>query len=163
MIVHHEFGPCFALDAKILILGSFPSLKSREQQFYYAHPQNRFWPVLAKVFADKQPMSVVEKQAFLKKHHIALWDVIESCEINNSDDSSIKNVVSTDLAIILEQCAIERIYCLGNVAGRYFKKFHPELMAIMSVLPSSSGANANYDFDRLYECYKVMNIEGLLK
>ena len=158
MIVEHQFGPYYDQDSHILILGSFPSLQSRKEQFYYAHKQNRFWKVLACLFDEKIPESIFEKKQLLQRNHIALWDVIESCEIVNSDDSTISNVKPTDINFILEKCKINKIYCLGNVAGKYFKKFHPELINMMEVLPSTSSANASYSLDKLIECYKKIKV-----
>lgn len=160
MIVEHQFGPYFDQDARVLLLGSFPSLQSRKEQFYYAHSQNRFWKVLAHVFGDEVPQDLMQKKSFLSHHHLALWDVIESCEIVNSEDSSIKKARPTDLSLILDSCKIEKIYCLGNTAGRYFKKFHPELAYMMTVLPSTSPANARYSLDKLIYIYRIISIEG---
>ena len=98
----HPFPPCFDKHSKILILGSFPSVKSREQMFFYGHPQNRFWKVVASVFDDEVPNTIPEKKKFLKKHHIALWDVIGSCDIKGSSDSSIINVVPNDISSIIK-------------------------------------------------------------
>ena len=156
MLVSHPFEPVYDRYSHILILGSFPSVRSREQGFFYGHPQNRFWKVLAHVFGDEVPQDLMQKKSFLSHHHLALWDVIESCEIVNSEDSSIKKARPTDLSLILDSCKIERIYCLGNTAGRYFKKFHPELAYMMAVLPSTSPANAAYSLEKLIACYKVI-------
>ena len=158
MIVEHQFGPYYDQDSKILILGSFPSIQSRKEQFYYAHKQNRFWKVLGILYSEKIPETIDEKKDFLKRHHIALWDVIESCEIVNSDDSSISNVKPTDIHIILNKCKINKIYCLGNVAGKYFKKYHPELIKMMEELPSTSSANASFSLKKLIECYEKIKV-----
>ncbi|MBQ5338777.1 MAG: DNA-deoxyinosine glycosylase, partial [Oscillospiraceae bacterium] len=107
--IQHPFPPLYDAQSEILILGSFPSVKSREQQFFYGHPQNRFWRVTAAVCGDEIPVTVAEKRAFLLRHHIALWDVIASCEITGSSDSSIRNVVPNDLTPILAAADIRQI------------------------------------------------------
>ena len=106
--VTHTFSPVFDETSRILILGSFPSVKSREQQFYYGHPQNRFWKLLALLLSDDYPVSIPEKQAFLLRHHIAVWDVIASCDIIGSSDSSIRNVIPADIGRILSSAPISR-------------------------------------------------------
>ena len=112
----HPIPPYYDDESRILILGSFPSVKSREQLFFYGHPQNRFWKVMAAVFDDKVPETVPEKKAFLKKHHIALWDVIGSCDITGSSDSSIENVVANDISLILKHAGIRGIFVNGKTA-----------------------------------------------
>lgn len=121
--VTHTFGPVYDDASRILILGSFPSVKSREQQFYYGHPQNRFWKVLAAVFEDTLPETIPQKKAFLLEHHIALWDVIASCDIAGSSDSSIRNVTANDMEVILKTAdhgasvptGIRRTACFLNI------------------------------------------------
>lgn len=147
--VFHEFGPFYRSDSEILILGSFPSVKSREQAFYYAHPQNRFWRVLAGSFGDSVPESLPEKQALLMRRRIALWDVIESCEIRGSSDSSIKNAVPTDVSRLLAETSVKRIILNGKTAERLFWKFHSELSVPTVSLPSTSPANASFTLERL--------------
>ena len=149
MRVFHEFGPFYRSDSEILILGSFPSVKSREQAFYYAHPQNRFWRVLAGSFGDSVPESLPEKQALLMRRRIALWDVIESCEIRGSSDSSIKNAVPTDVSRLLTETSVKRIILNGKTAERLFWKFHSELSVPTVSLPSTSPANASFTLERL--------------
>lgn len=150
--LEHEFPPVFNGDSRILILGSFPSVKSREQQFYYGHPQNRFWKILAVLFEEEMPQSVEEKRRFLLSHRIAVWDVIDSCEIIGSSDSSIRNVQVTDLKRILDVCQIRRIYTNGKTAKRLFDKYQQEGCGRESVcLPSTSPANAAYSLERLLE------------
>lgn len=153
----HEFPPVYDADSRILILGSFPSVKSREQQFYYGHPQNRFWKVLAGLLKESLPQSVEEKKAFLHRNHIALWDVIDSCEIIGSSDSSIRNVSVTDLSLILDKCFIRRIYTNGGTAGRLFKKYQKDRYGVEAFgLPSTSPANAAYSLERLTEEWKCI-------
>ena len=109
-MVNHPFPPLYDENSKILILGSFPSVKSREQNFFYGHPQNRFWKVVATVLEKEIPTTIEEKREFLLSSNIALWDVIASCEITGSSDSSIKNVVANDLTEILETANIKKIF-----------------------------------------------------
>ena len=155
--VTHTFSPVFDETSRILILGSFPSVKSREQQFYYGHPKNRFWELLALLLSDDCPVSIPEKQAFLLRHHIAVWDVIASCDIIGSSDSSIRNVTPTDLQPIIEQSQIKRVYCNGAISGKYFKKYQQNVLGMEAVtLPSTSPANAAYSVERLVSIWKQM-------
>ena len=156
MLVSHEFGPFYDEDSKILILGSFPSVKSRELQFYYGHAQNRFWKVLAACFDELVPNSVEEKKNFLKANHIALWDVIESCEIIGSSDASIKNAKPTDLEILIDQAKIELILVNGKTAMKYFKKFHNHISIPVYCMPSTSPANAAKSLNDLIEEWKIV-------
>ena len=114
----HPIPPLYREDSKILILGSFPSVKSRESAFFYGHPQNRFWKVMAAVFEDDVPSDVPQKRAFLIRHQVAAWDVIHSCTIRGSSDASIKDVVPNDLTIILDHAPIRRIFVNGKTADR---------------------------------------------
>lgn len=156
MRVFHEFGPFYDENSKILILGSFPSVKSREAQFYYGHAQNRFWKVLAACFNMPSPSSLEEKKSFLKMNHIALWDVIESCEIIGSSDSSIKNAKPTDLEKLICQTKIELILINGKTAMKYFKQFHGELKLPVYCMPSTSPANAVKSLADLIEEWKIV-------
>ncbi len=146
--VFHEFGPFYNKDSKILILGSFPSVKSREVSFYYGHPQNRFWKVLSNIFEDELPKTIEEKKAFLTKHHIALYDVIDSCEIKGSSDASIQNVHLTDLNQILMNSRIDTIVLNGKTASKYFVKPLPFDGRVVHLL-STSAANARCSLDTL--------------
>ena len=119
----HSFEPVYDKASEILILGTLPSVKSRENNFYYGHKQNRFWKVLATLLKEPVPDTIEEKKAMLLAHRIALWDVIQSCDIKGSSDSSIKNVVPTDLNRILEESEVERIFCNGKASGNYYKKY----------------------------------------
>ena len=153
----HPFPPVYDAESEILILGSFPSVKSREIMFYYGHPQNRFWRVLAAVYNADVPQNTDEKTRFLLKHHIALWDVLASCEITGSADSSIKNAVPNDLSIILSRADIRRIYTNGKTSEKYYKRFSEEITGRGSVcLPSTSPANAVWSLDRLIGAWKVI-------
>ena len=148
--ITHPIPPFYDKESKILILGSFPSVKSREEGFFYGNPFNRFWKVLSGVFGSLIPTTVDEKKAFLKANKIALYDVIVSCEISGSSDSSIKNVKAADINGILSESKIERIFLNGKTAEKlYFKYIYPETGIIAEVLPSTSPANAAYSLDKL--------------
>ncbi|MCD7714958.1 MAG: uracil-DNA glycosylase family protein [Lachnospiraceae bacterium] len=190
--ITHPFGPLFDENSRILILGSFPSVKSREQQFFYGHPQNRFWKVLSGVLRDENmqtlssetesgsqcrenhevtesnascscvsgalwvPQTIEEKKAFLHRNHVALWDVIYECDIVGSSDSSIRNVVPTDLRRILELAPIRRIYTNGGTATKLFQKYQKPILGRDSIgLPSTSPANAAWSVERLTEAWRA--------
>ena len=152
--ISHTFLPVYDENSKLLILGSFPSVKSREQGFYYGHPQNRFWKVLAALCNCEIPKTIEEKKTMLLKNHIAIWDVIDNCDIIGSSDSSIKNVVPADIAGILPKTKITRIFANGKTAGNLYEKFSRKSMGIeVTVLPSTSPANAAFSLERLVECW----------
>ena len=156
----HPLPPFYRADSRILILGSFPSVKSREQHFFYGHPQNRFWSVTAAVFGCSTPHTVEEKKLFLESNQIALWDVIASCEIKGSSDSSIQNAVPNDLGIILEHCTIHKIFINGKTAERlYWKYLFPQTGREVVCLPSTSPANASWSLPRLIEAWSVLREE----
>lgn len=158
--VVHEFEPVFDEHSRILILGSLPSVKSREQGFYYGHPQNRFWQVTADVFGEPIPHSVPEKKAFLLRCGIALWDVIAECDIIGSSDASIKNAVPTDLSRILNKAPIERIYANGSTAEKLYLKYQQPLTGRdITRLPSTSPANAAWSAARLAEQWRLDLLE----
>lgn len=155
--VTHTFGPVFDSSSKILILGSFPSVKSRESQFYYGHPQNRFWKVMATVLGTPVPETVEEKKAMLLSHHVAVWDVIESCEIMGSSDTSIKNAVVNDFSVILDHSHVSRIYVNGGKAYELYRRYAEKKTGIKAVkLPSTSPANAAWKLERLCEVWKEL-------
>ena len=155
--VVHPIKPLYNKDSKILILGSFPSVKSREQMFFYGHPQNRFWKVLAAVLGTETPETVDEKREFILSHNIALWDVIASCEIDGSADSSIKNVVPNDLNEILDVADISAIFVNGKTAEKYYNKYIKDKINRQAVcLPSTSPANAGWSFERLCHAWKTV-------
>ena len=152
--VTHEFGPFFDKDSKILILGSMPSPKSREQGFYYGHPRNRFWPVLGELFHENTPETVQERKEFLKRHNIALWDVLESCEIKGADDSSIKNPVANDMGQILSVACIGAIFTTGGKASKIYEKLCLPSCGIKAIaLPSTSPANCGCSMEKLLHQY----------
>lgn len=153
----HSFEPVYDKDSEILILGTLPSVKSRENNFYYGHKQNRFWKVLATLLKEPIPETIEEKKAMLLAHRIALWDVIQSCDIKGSSDSSIKNVQPTDIGMILEKTNVTQIYANGNKAGQLYKRYQFPVTGIeATVLPSTSPANAAWSFDRLCEAWHVV-------
>lgn len=155
--VTHPIPPVFDSQSKILILGSFPSVKSREGRFFYHHPQNRFWKVLAAVMEAPVPETIEEKKAFLLKNHIAVWDVIASCSIEGSSDSSIKNVVPNDLTRILAASEISCIFCNGGTSYQYYRKYQEKITKKLAVrLPSTSPANAAWSVARLVEQWAVI-------
>ena len=152
--VIHPISPVFDKESKTLILGSFPSVKSRETMFFYSHPQNRFWRVIAAVFEDEVPESIEEKKAFLYKHKIALWDVIKECEISGSSDASIENVRINDLSKILDNADIVKIYVNGKTAEKMYLKYaRDRFKREVIVLPSTSPANAAKRIDDLIEAW----------
>lgn len=158
--VQHPFPPLYDSRSEILILGSFPSVKSRELRFFYGHPQNRFWRVTAAVFGCEVPQRIEEKRAFLLSHHVALWDVIASCEITGSSDSSIRNVQPNDLMPILAAANIRQIYVNGGTAAKYYDKYQkPVLLREAVRLPSTSPANAAWSLDRLIAAWQVIRGE----
>ncbi len=154
--LQHEFAPVYDANSRILILGSFPSVKSREQQFFYGHPQNRFWKVIAELTGWPLPQMIKEKKQMLLSNHIAVWDVIAECEIIGSSDSSIRNVVPNDLHQILDAAQIQHIYTNGRTAKRLYEKYQKDLEIPMTGLPSTSPANAAFTMDRLLEKWKVI-------
>ncbi len=156
MIVH-PIPPLYDENSTILILGSFPSVKSREAQFFYGHPQNRFWKVMATIFEENVPNTIPEKREFLLRNHVALWDTIHSCDIEGSADSTIRNVEPNDLHIIFDKANIKAIFVNGKASEKYYKKYiEPELRIKATCLPSTSPANAAWSVDRLVEAWKVI-------
>ena len=147
--LEHPFDPVWDADCRLLILGTFPSVKSRENCFYYGHPQNRFWRVLGAVYHESAPETVGEKRAFLLRHHIALWDVIAQCEITGSADSSIRQALPNDLPGLMAKCPIERILLNGKTAEKIYLKYWKDLDVPYAVLPSTSPANASWTLERL--------------
>ena len=153
----HSFEPVYDKDSEILILGTLPSVKSRENNFYYGHKQNRFWKVLATLLKEPVPETIEEKKAMLLAHRIALWDVIQSCDIKGSSDSSIKNVQPTGIGMILEKTNMTQIYANGNKAGQLYKRYQFPITGIeATVLPSTSPANAAWSLARLCEAWKTI-------
>ena len=155
----HPIAPLYDKNSKILILGSFPSQKSREQMFFYGHPQNRFWKVLATIFESETPKTVEEKRKFILTNRLALWDVIASCDIIGSSDSSIKNVVPNDLSIILSLANIKQIFVNGKTAEKYYNKYIAKQIEQEAIcLPSTSPANATWSLERLVDAWKIIKL-----
>lgn len=153
----HTIPPFYKEDSRILILGSFPSVKSREQKFFYGHPQNRFWSVLAAVLEREIPQSIPDKKALLEASRAAVWDVIASCEITGSSDSSIRNAVPNDISVILNNCPIENIYVNGRTAEKLYNKYILQAVKRPAVcLPSTSPANAAWTLPKLIEAWSVI-------
>lgn len=153
-LVTHEFDAFFDKDSRVLILGTIPSPKSREQGFYYGHPQNRFWKVLADVLDEEFPQTVEERKGFLKRNHIALWDVLESCEIKGASDVSIRNARPNDMNRILQAADIRAIFATGAKAAQLYKKLcFPECGVEAVRLPSTSPANCGCSYETLWEAY----------
>lgn len=153
----HPIPPLFDAQSRVLILGSFPSVKSREAMFFYGHPQNRFWPLMAALTDCPVPKTVEEKTALILTHHFALWDSIGQCTIAGSSDSTIRDVVPNDLTVILGHAPIERIYCNGGTSLKYFRRFIAPLIGRdAQMLPSTSPANAAWSFERLLEAWRVI-------
>lgn len=151
----HTFDPVFDEESKILILGSFPSVKSRENQFFYGHPQNRFWKVMANVLNWEVPETIEEKKEMLLTNHVAVWDVIASCSIIGSSDTSIKDVVVNDFSRILENSKVEHIYVNGGKAYELYHKYAEKITGMKAVkLPSTSPANAAWNLEKLQKAWK---------
>ncbi|NLC88789.1 MAG: DNA-deoxyinosine glycosylase [Clostridiaceae bacterium] len=156
-VISHPIAPVFDENSRILILGSFPSVKSRQIGFYYGHPQNRFWPLLARIFSEQTPQTVESQHAFLLRNRIAVWDVIATCRIEGSADSSICDVVPNDLYPILEKADIREIYVNGGTAARLFHKYQEEKSGRQAIrLPSTSPANAGWSFERLLQAWQMI-------
>lgn len=153
----HPFPPLYDENSKILILGSFPSVKSRQAMFFYGHPQNRFWRVVSELLGCEVPQSIEEKSAMLHSHHIALWDTIQSCDIVGSSDSSIRNAVPNDLAPILQTAQIRQIFCNGSTSFDLYRRYSQPLTGRPAEkLPSTSPANAAWTMPRLLEAWKTI-------
>lgn len=154
--VKHPFEPVWNSESEILILGSFPSVKSREQKFFYGHPRNRFWTVLSRLLGVEAPTDIENKKAMLLSHHIALWDVIAECDIYGSADSSIKNAVPNDIKFIIENSDIRHIFTNGATADRLYNKYIYPTTGISAVrLPSTSPANAAKSADKLVKEWTI--------
>ena len=157
MIEKHNIQPVYDKNSKILILGSFPSVKSRKEEFFYAHPQNRFWKVLSEIFNEPLPQTIQEKKAFLLNNNIAVWDVIESCNIENSSDSSIKSVTPNDISKIIKESQIATIFTNGSKSYELYNKYTRDSVNIQAIpLPSTSPANAKCKLEDLYTKWNII-------
>ena len=156
-MIIHPIPPLFNAESETLILGSFPSVKSREAAFFYGHPQNRFWAVIAAVYGKEKPLTVEDKKELILSNKLALWDVIAQCEIEGSADSSISDVTANDLSIILENSNVKRIFVNGKTAEKYYKKYTYPKTGIKAIcLPSTSPANAAWSIEKLVEVWKTI-------
>ena len=156
--ITHSFAPIFDEHSNILMLGTMPSPKSREQGFYYGHPRNRFWKVLSDVCSEELPVSIDQKISFALSRHIAIWDVLASCDICGADDSSIRNPVANDMDIILKHADIKAIFTTGTKAFQLYKKYCFPKTGIEAVrLPSTSPANCGLSYERLREAYSIIS------
>lgn len=155
--VEHPFGPLFDGNSRMLILGSFPSVKSREQQFFYGHPQNRFWKVIAALYGQEEPRTIPEKRTLILSHGLALWDSIASCVITGSSDATIREVRANDLRIILDHSPIERIFCNGRKSHEMYERYiQPVTGREAACLPSTSPANAQWSLEKLIAAWSVL-------
>jgi len=153
--VDHPFPPVFSSDSRILILGSFPSVKSREEGFFYGHPRNRFWPMLSGIFAEPVPLTIPDKTALILRHNLALWDVLSSCTITGSSDASIRDACPIDIAQLTRQADIQRIFCNGATSGRLYERYLQPVTGLTAlVLPSTSPANAAWSLPRLIDAWR---------
>lgn len=153
MRVEHTFEPIYNKESKILILGSIPSVKSRENDFYYGHPKNRFWDLIAKIYNEKTPTKIYEKEKLILKNSLAIYDVIKSCDIQGSSDSSIKNVEINDINSIIQSSNIKKIIFNGNKAYELYQKYEKNKFKNIVCLPSTSPANARFSFEKLYDIW----------
>lgn len=150
--ISHGFGPLYNERSRVFILGSFPSVKSREECFFYGHPRNRFWKVMALVTDEEEPITIEEKKEMMLAHGIALYDVIESCDIIGSSDSSIRNVEPADLSTLIRDSDIKAVFTNGALAKKMYDKYEFQSTGIPSEgLPSTSPANASYNIEKLME------------
>lgn len=158
-LLTHPFGPLYSDKSKVLILGSFPSVKSREQNFFYGHPQNRFWKIMAYIYGKPIPKTIEEKRSLILDNGLALWDSIASCEIIGSSDASIKNAKANDINVILDNSNIEKIFTNGKKSHElYVKYILPATGREDICLPSTSPANAQWSLERLIEAWSVIKI-----
>ena len=156
MPVVHPLPPVWNEHSRVLVLGSFPSVRSREEGFYYAHAQNRFWPMLARVFEQELPRSTEDRRLFALTNRVALWDVIHTCEITGSSDASIRCAIPNDLSTILTGARIERILCNGKRSFELYNRYLYPVTGIAAVLlPSTSPANAAWSLDKLTQAWKA--------
>lgn len=152
--IKHTFDPVWDQQSEILILGTFPSVKSRENHFYYGHPQNRFWRLIAAIYEEAVPETVDEKKELILRHHLAVWDVIGQCDIIGSSDSSIRNVIPCDLTEMLSQSKIHTVIANGAKAYDLYQKYQlPDTGLKAHKLPSTSPANAAWSLQRLQEAW----------
>ncbi len=153
----HNIPPLYNKESRVLILGSFPSVKSREQAFFYGHPQNRFWLVLSNIFESEVPSTIEDKKRLILNNRLALWDVIAECEITGSSDSSIKNVIPNDIGKILADSNIKAIFVNGRTAEKYYIRFTEPIIGKKAIrLPSTSPANAAWSLEALCAEWRIL-------
>lgn len=153
----HPFEPIFDEHSEILILGSFPSVRSRQNEFYYGHERNRFWQIISMLFNEPVPQTIEQKKLILIRHNIALWDVAQSCNIHASSDSSIRNVIPNDLSALLNKTKIKKIYANGKTAESLYNRLIYSSTGIpITVLPSTSPANAAFTFEKLIAAWNII-------
>ena len=152
--LRHPFPPLFDAESRVLILGSFPSVRSREQGFFYGYPQNRFWPLLAGLFGEPVPVTIPEKRELVLSHQLALWDAVGECRVTGSADASIRDVRPNDLNAVLSAAPIRGIFCNGATAWQCFRRYCQADLGLEAVkLPSTSPANARWSLERLKEVW----------
>lgn len=150
----HPWGPIVSPESRTLILGSFPSVKSREVSFFYGHPQNRFWPMLARIYGEAAPTTIEEKTALILRRGLALWDTIGECDIEGSSDASVRNARAVDIRRVTDCAPIERVICNGALSGKLYARLLQEQTGIAPiVLPSTSPANAAWQMERLIKAW----------
>ncbi|MBR3147707.1 MAG: DNA-deoxyinosine glycosylase [Eubacterium sp.] len=153
----HPIDPVYDEKSEVLILGSFPSVRSREAGFFYGHPQNRFWKVTAAVMEEDVPHTIPEKRDFLLRNHIALWDVIGRCSICGSSDTSIRDAEPNDLGVIIGASGLNRIFVNGKTAEKIYRKYTEKATGIRAVcLPSTSPANAAWSLEKLIQAWSII-------
>lgn len=153
----HPLQPLYNSQSEILILGSFPSVKTREYGFFYGHPQNRFWPMISAIFGEALSTEIEERRKFLLKHYIAVYDAIYQCDIIGSSDATIRNVIPSDLSKIFQEADIQQVFCNGSTAFKYYQKYHADTFGIEAIkLPSTSPANAACCLNRLIDSWQVI-------
>ena len=153
--VEHPFPPVADENCRVLILGSFPSVKSREDGFFYGHPQNRFWRMLATILNEPLPTSIEEKKSMLLRHGIALWDVIAACQIEGSSDASVRNAIPVDICKVLDVACVDRVICNGALACKLYQHHLEPITGIKAIaLPSTSPANAAWNLGKLVTAWR---------
>lgn len=158
-IALHNIEPLFDKNSSTLILGSFPSVKSREDAFFYAHPQNRFWKVIAEIYGKPTPVSIEDKKQLILENRLALFDVIKQCEILGSSDISVKSVIANDISPIIENSNIKKIFVNGKTAEKYYIKYIEPAVNIKCIcLPSTSPANAAFSLQKLVEHWRIISL-----
>ena len=153
----HPLEALYNENSKVLVLGSFPSVKSREVSFFYGHPRNRFWKVIPALFGEEEPLTIEKKKELILRRNLALWDSIHSCEITGSSDSSVRNVVPNDISKIIGNSKVSKVFCNGALSHKmYMKYIFPDTKIEAVKLPSTSPANAAYSLDKLIEEWKII-------